>query len=336
MILRTRDINDNMKWKEYNFNEFEVFFSFIKKLINSGDYKALNCFNSFNFESKKIIQRFKDYFNTVTKTSLKEIHSNLHFTSDNPYTIIFYTDRGWTEEEAKQKIVSIQTSNANKFAKKRKLNPQLYDSSNSNQLKWWTKKGYSEDEAKMLLTERQKTFSKKSCIEKYGKENGIKIFNNRQKKWRKAIDEKYDKRTQAEWQRKGAFFSKEASTLFVHFFKEYKNIYKCYLQPYTKEFFIWSDTHFYLYDFCIKDLNLIFEYNGSHVHANPTWPQEKLNTWEHCFNHQNAKDNIAAYNAKKACAEAAGFKVIVLWDSNSIEENSKIISSVIQETLQKL
>ncbi len=55
---------------------------------------------------------------------------------------------------------------------------------------------------------------------------------------------------------------------------------------------------FYMYDFVIKELNVIFEFNGSHVHANENWPKEKLDNWHHAFTKQNAYDNIAAYKQK--------------------------------------
>ena len=53
-----------------------------------------------------------------------------------------------------------------------------------------------------------------------------------------------------------------------------------------------SNKKFYLYDFCIKELGLIFEFNGSHVHANPEWPEEKLKYWRQCFSKETAGDNI--------------------------------------------
>ena len=46
MKLRTRDVNDNMKWKEYDFPSFEVFYVFIQKLVPACD--KLKSFKSFN------------------------------------------------------------------------------------------------------------------------------------------------------------------------------------------------------------------------------------------------------------------------------------------------
>lgn len=57
---------------------------------------------------------------------------------------------------------------------------------NPTTLLYWTKQGLSEEEAKKKLSERQTTFSLDICIEKYGKKEGTKVWNERQKKWMKS------------------------------------------------------------------------------------------------------------------------------------------------------
>ena len=44
----------------------------------------------------------------------------------------------------------------------------------------------TEDEAKEALSERQTTFTIAKCIEKYGQEKGLEVWNTRQKKWLKS------------------------------------------------------------------------------------------------------------------------------------------------------
>lgn len=48
---------------------------------------------------------------------------------------------------------------------------------------YWIKKGFSEEESQLKVTERQTTFSKEICIQKYGEEEGIKRWKERQDKW---------------------------------------------------------------------------------------------------------------------------------------------------------
>lgn len=314
-----------MKWKEYDFPSFEVFYIFIQKLVPTCD--KLKSFKSFNWKSDIIKNKFMMFYNSHNKCSLSDIRNELHCKSDKCISIEFWTDRGWTEEEAKIKISEMQKANSSK------VNPS--NRCSNTQLKWWTKKGYTEEEAKIEIAKRQKTFTKEKCIEKYGKEKGEIIYKNRQQRWRKTIDKKYSKETQNEWRRNAAFYSKQSSQLFEYFYNMHKDTYTCFLAPYTKEFFLMTpNKKFYLYDFCIKELGLIFEFNGSHVHANPEWPEEKLKYWRHCFTKETAEDNIKNYNQKILAAKEQGFDVIVIWDSDKNPED--IIYREIQAKLQKL
>ena len=49
---------------------------------------------------------------------------------------------------------------------------------------------WDEEEARKILAERQCTFSLQTCIDKYGKEEGTKIFNERQEKWQNTLSSK--------------------------------------------------------------------------------------------------------------------------------------------------
>ena len=329
MILKTRDPNDGMKRKEYNFDNFEIFYIFIQKLV--GCINRLKSFRKFNWESDIIRKKFLNFYNRHKTASLTDIRNELHCKSDKCIQKEFWIERGWDNPE--EKISEVQKKNSKKFCEKFKENPNLRIT--SNQLKWWTKKGYTEEEAKKHVSERQKTFSKEKCIEKYGKEKGEMIFQNRQRKWRKSLDKKYSKETQLEWAISCKGYSKQSSELFTPFYNLYKNKYTCFLSPFTKEFFInLKNSKFYLYDFCIKELGLIFEFNGSHVHANPNWPKEKLDSWRHCFNHETAYENINHFKEKTLAAEQQGFKIIILWDTD--KNNSKIISDEIQAKIHML
>lgn len=55
---------------------------------------------------------------------------------------------------------------------------------NNTTIKYWIKKGFTENEAKEKISERQSTFTLQKCIKKYGEEDGIKIWVDRQEKWK--------------------------------------------------------------------------------------------------------------------------------------------------------
>ena len=72
---------------------------------------------------------------------------------------------------------------------KEKLIKKVSDSAKNNgnistTIKYWIKKGFTESEAKEKLRERQTTFTLQKCIEKYGEEDGIQRWVDRQEKWK--------------------------------------------------------------------------------------------------------------------------------------------------------
>lgn len=79
----------------------------------------------------------------------------------------------------------------------------------------------------------------------------------------------------------------------------------------------------FLYDFLIKELKLIIEYNGGFWHPRPNMP-----------NWNNTKQNIKKYEKdmrKIKTAEDYGYKVIEIWDKIDDNFNLKKIMEVINE-----
>lgn len=64
--------------------------------------------------------------------------------------------------------------------------------SHTTRLDYYTSRGVSEEDAKIALKERQRTFSKDICIEKYGEEKGVEIWQERQEKWLASYFDKSD------------------------------------------------------------------------------------------------------------------------------------------------
>lgn len=331
MILSTQENKIN---KKYQFDDFEFFYNFFQRLVKESNIMDLKCFNNFNFQSQKITEKFKNYYNTHNKTTLREIRKNLHCSIMCPTKIDFWTERGWDEKYAYEKIFNIQKENGLKLSKKLKENHLARVT--CTQIEYYLKKGFSLEEAKQALSNRQATFTMSKLEKKYGSyERAIEVFKNRQKKWRQKIDENFLVKIQNEWRARGSYCSKECLELFIPIYNYFKNNFECYLKyDNKKEFFINDGKKFYCYDFTIKDLGLIFEYQGEHVHANKNWPQEKLDNWRHAFNGKNAQQYFEDYNKKIHAANEHGFKVIELWSSDSIEKNSEIIFSSIQQILQ--
>lgn len=127
--------------------------------------------------------------------------------------------------------------------------------------------------------------------------------------------------------------SKTACDLFALYYMALKDKYKCWihqkLDPSSHEYFISYDGRFYQYDFTIEDLKLIFEYNDEHVHANPSWPKERLEKWHSTFTGMSADEYFTYYNKKIEAAESKGFKVVQIWSSE--ENKSKIVEDALKE-----
>ena len=170
--------------------------------------------------------------------------------------------------EACQKNVKIMNENGN--------NPLRVD--------YYIKRGYSEEEARKILAERQCTFSLQTCIEKYGKEEGTKIFNARQEKWQNTLNSKSEEeikrinKLKASQASNICAYSNISQKLFNSIYNIIKNEYKeIYFathktvendnKNYEYEVVLDDQTHRYFLDFYVKDNNKIIEFDGDYWHS---------------------------------------------------------------------
>jgi hypothetical protein len=134
-----------------------------------------------NKRGEKIKEKFDKMF---------EIDPNFHKKRSHQ-TVEFWVNKGFSEEVAKVNVKKITDMIHEKTWNKRRNNPELYQDVNTTQVKYWLKQGFNEDEAKDKIKERQCTFTLEKCIEKYGEENGVFIYNERQRKWSNIMEKKY-------------------------------------------------------------------------------------------------------------------------------------------------
>lgn len=138
------------------------------------------------------------------------------------------------------------------------------------------------DLATFLLKERQATFSKEKCVEKYGEKEGIKRWKERQEKWQDTLNSKSDeekKRINGLKINGSVNYSKASQKLFWKVYSKICNSYK-------KIFFAQLDgkgnidssgkNHEYILelkkekycrpDFLVEDIKKIIEFDGSYWH----------------------------------------------------------------------
>lgn len=104
---------------------------------------------------------------------------------------------------------------------------------NTNINYWISKNNGNIEQAKIEYYNRQSTFSLKKCIEKYGIDEGQKIFNNRQLKWQNSLKNKTTKEIELINKKKGTAsanailnFSDENKIGYFYIFDIKDNIFK--------------------------------------------------------------------------------------------------------------
>jgi very-short-patch-repair endonuclease len=101
----------------------------------------------------------------------------------------------------------------------------------------------------------------------------------------------------------------------------------------SREFFIINDGKTYLYDFTIKSLKLIIEFNGVKFHVNESWSKDKKKLWKHPFKEITYDEMVQNDKFKLKLAESNGFEVLTIWSDTPIEENIKMCEEFINKKL---
>lgn len=137
---------------------------------------------------------------------------------------------------------------------------------NTNQVEYWIKKGFSEEEAKMKVSERQRTFTLEKCIEKYGEEEGIKRWQNRQKKWLKNYKKQnYSQISQSLfWSIYNQLSNQDLDIRFATL-SEDKQIDE---SGKNNEYMLKTNTSYIKPDFIVLDNKKIIEFDGDYWHGN--------------------------------------------------------------------
>lgn len=226
----------------------------------------------------------------------------------NPNTGTLYTI-----EEAK-----IEISNKFRQMSKKAILSRLPEIETT-RIEYWLKKYDSYEDAINSLYNRQHTFSLKKCIDKYGEIEGKARWEKRQIKWKDSLKSKSDDEKNDILLRKlvrSNFYSKSAVLFFKELIEKFEEKYGITLTYFygDNEYFInYDKSKLFFYDFLVKELNLIIEYNGEHVHANPILSEEEKKNWKHAYTKENFDLVYKKDKIKREIAEKKGFSVITVW-----------------------
>lgn len=282
-------------------------------------------------EGRKKISEKQKYFTKLVKnrgncdkdTLLKKLGNiedvNLFFRKKSRYCIEYWTSRGYSEKEAKEEISKIQS----KYSKISNGDIEKVKQRSWRCPEYWMKiSGCTIEEAKQIISEKQCFFSKEKCIEKYGEEKGIEIWENRQKKWQDTLHKS---------QNLHVGYSKISQELFDAILKYYKEEEKDYVFYASKnhEYCLRDGNINYIYDFTDLNKRKIIEFQGDIYHANPLLFEE--NDFPNPFKKDKTSKELWEFDAKKKkVAIDNSFSYLSVWENDYRNDKNKVIQKILK------
>lgn len=258
----------------------------------------------------------------------------------SPYTLKFWLNKGYSEREARFKIKESRSTNVEhwlakghseseareiisnlqkqknkKFIEDKKNNPEKYKGILPNQIKYWLDRGYSEDEAHEIIKERQTTFSLEICIDKYGFDQGTKIFNERQKKWVNSLHSNFEKYGDG----------RSPQSKWVNDIKDRLKENGFDIPEKEKWMRVKGSNVSYSFDLTID--KKIIEFNGDYWHMNPKIYEVSS------FNKSiqlTASEKWHLDAEKIKYAKSKGYEVMVIWEYEYISEPETVINKCVK------
>ena len=221
---------------------------------------------------------------------------------------------GYSSDDAQRKYEEIRDKREPKL--KESLSKVNWDGKRKGQIEYWVNKGYTEEESKIKVKEVQSTFTLNKCIQKYGEENGTKMFNERQYKWKKSLQENFEREGDG----------RSPSSQFANSVIKELCTYLGIEIPKKEKWIQDKETNkAYSYDFRYK--NKIIEFNGDYWHCNPKMYEAGY------FNKNKSltAKKIWNYDLKKIrTAEKYGYQVLVIWERDWIKNPKQTIEKCIK------
>lgn len=256
-------------------------------------------------------EKYKKMFSERLKGENNPIHkSNMDEQSRkelSPFSKEFYKKRNLYEKD-RQEFIKVA----------------LKDREFDTRIEYWLKRGFSKDEAKQKIKDRQTTFSKEICIQKYGEKEGIKRWNERQKKWK---DKVFNENTYI-----GVGASKLSSNI-IDFIK-LKNYNNDELLFGKNEKFIFDKkfNRVYKYDLTNSSNKRILEINGTFWHCKPGLYESDF---IHPVKNISAKQLWGYDDRKKKVAENYGYTILTIWEDDINNNPEGIIQKCIDFIYEK-
>lgn len=238
------------------------------------------------------------------------IEAEFERNSRRPIRKEYWVKKGYSETEAQSLAENTKKSNnkiGSENSKGRDINRIRAHSHRT--VDYWKLRGYSNEEAVAKVSESQKLFSQELCIKKYGEEEGLKIWSERQLTWLNSL------------KKSGLHggYSKISLELFESLQQSVPNILFG-----TTEAVLKINNMSYCVDCLDVNTKKIIEFYGDYWHANPNKFKEtdliKKNTAKKIWDHDHKKVKSL---------QDSGYKVLVVWESDYKKNKLEIINKCI-------
>jgi len=226
----------------------------------------------------------------------------------------FWIKKGLSIEEAEIQVKKVMNEIHEKTSIKLKSDRKKYATKYPTKIEYYIDKGFNENEANEKISKIQNRFSLEKCIHKYGKEEGKKIWTERQDKWITTMSNKTEEE-KLEINRKkitGCAYSPISQRLFWDIYNIVGND-RVKFGELNSEFHLLNEKKEWLaYDYVDILRKKCIEFNGDFWHCNPTsFDTEYL----HRIKNKKAKEIWKNDANKISLIEEKGYKILIIWES---------------------
>jgi hypothetical protein len=127
---------------------------------------------------------------TWLKKGYSEEESRYQIAIRRPTNILYYINKGLSQDEAKIALNEFSKLGSKKWVEKTTASERK--KSRNTCVEYYLERGLSVEEAELARSQRQETFSLEKCILKLGEVEGTRVWRERQEKWQSTINAKSD------------------------------------------------------------------------------------------------------------------------------------------------
>jgi len=237
------------------------------------------------------------------------------------FSVDYYISIGYTNEEANIKVSENRKKQQEGTALAISTNPDT----SPLRIGYYINKGMSEDEAKEALRIRQTTFSLEICIEKYGEEEGKKVWQERQDKWQDTLTSKSPEEILRinKLKVEGSL----SSTTTGRSKKEEDFISKLeFFYGIEIERNIILEENNLIRTFDGRYKNILIEFQGKYWHCDP---REYKSDFFHTIKKKTAQEIWDYDLEKKTLFESIGYEIFCVWEKDY--DNKEELAKIFQE-----